>query len=304
MEDFLLIKSIGSLITANGTQKYQIKSVLSNSEIIIIDNCIEQLEKYAGLHTLFRMTLENYLDLSRFLDTQENTENINDLNEVSRYTNRFLINYLSSSKMFIEHTEMNIKKLFGDKSFEYKTWKSVTSQEYDTYFSYRFLYQLRNFTQHYGFPVGTITSHLTNKKGQETKVINIFFNKFSLLRSNFNWKKVRTDLENMPSDFSVFKIINEFNGCLARLYQLALGIICKELVLAIPKYLKLLQALKVNSDPMMFTFKDYRDRNNPNKSDTIFRLPYKEVHNCLKDMFDFKVLVDSNDTKQPQEQLK
>ena len=67
--------------------------------------------------------------------------------------NLHIMNYLSSVKTFLQHSEFNLKKKYGKNSQRFKSFKNATNHAFDTCFSYRFLYHLRNYVQHCGMPV-------------------------------------------------------------------------------------------------------------------------------------------------------
>lgn len=265
-----------------------IKGAISDLEKKSLDNLFEELKVYKGTKTLFDMSLHNQCDLLNFLSQDKISTSSETL---GLHTNRFLINYLSSAKMFIEHTELTIKKKYGEKSQQFQEWKIDTALEYDNHFAYRFLYQLRNYTQHSGLPIGSISKQLVENNGEETKVLKISFNRDKLLEDSFNWKKLRKEIEDLPEKFLVLDLVNEFNGCMARLYQSALAQISKDLASSIQDYLKLLALYKINGLPFLYKFKNYTDRYNPENYMQVQPLPpQKEMVDCLTDLHEFKVI--------------
>jgi hypothetical protein len=57
-------------------KEMQILGTLSSSEMRVIDKLKEQLHRFNGMKSLFKMSLDNYLDLTRFLDREEKNEKI------------------------------------------------------------------------------------------------------------------------------------------------------------------------------------------------------------------------------------
>lgn len=277
-------------------KEMRILGALSTSEMRVIESLKEQLHRFNGIESLFKMALENYLELTRFLEKEEKEEGagIEKFKNIGFQTNRILINYLSSTKMFIEHTEMNIKRYYGFESANFKTWKIATNNEYDNHVEYRFLYQLRNYTQHIGLPIGSVSrSLITNDR---ESAIRINFHRDSLLEANFNWKKVRDDIANMPGKFSIFPIINKYNGCMARLYQAALKAIVVDLMEAVDKYMILLNERDLKGTPYIVHFKNQKDRlktlrglESGNNNLDIHPLPFEEIQKCIEDVQGFKV---------------
>lgn len=63
-----------------------------------------------------------------------------------------LVNWLLGFRAFLDHLQTHLSELFGKDSREMQSFKALTSRLFDSHFGYRFLYRLRNFTQHCGFP--------------------------------------------------------------------------------------------------------------------------------------------------------
>jgi len=67
--------------------------------------------------------------------------------------NRRLVNYLSTMRLLLDHYEMRLKRRYGKRSAQVIDFEKETRSSFDGNFAYRFLYKLRNFAQHFGFPV-------------------------------------------------------------------------------------------------------------------------------------------------------
>lgn len=62
--------------------------------------------------------------------------------------NSHMINMLGAGRSLVDSLEICIKNAYGNESNEYKEYKTGSSAVYDENFNYRFLYHLRNFSQH------------------------------------------------------------------------------------------------------------------------------------------------------------
>ena len=67
--------------------------------------------------------------------------------------NRRIINLLTTSRLYIDHTPHHLTAIFGDNSPEEQQFKSRRSTHYDNSLSYRLLEALRNYVQHRGLPL-------------------------------------------------------------------------------------------------------------------------------------------------------
>jgi hypothetical protein len=61
------------------------------------------------------------------------------------------VNWLLGFRAFLDHVQAHLSELFGKSSEEIHKFKEVTNRAFDSHFGYRFLYRLRNYTQHCGF---------------------------------------------------------------------------------------------------------------------------------------------------------
>lgn len=257
-----------------------IRGCLSNHDMKIIHNCKNTLKKYEGVHGLYLMCGDNFKELLTIIEDVEANNKYLEM-EYVRSINRVLVNYLSSTKMFLEHTEIKIKKTFGDKSQEFSIWKSATSKEYDDYFSYRFLYQLRNFTQHIGLPIGNFNQSIDPKKEKRSK-LNIFFSKEYLLGSSFDWKKIKDELESQNEHFSVMPILQEYNKSIYRLCIISLELLIVPDVNDLVKYIEMLKQKDVKGLPYLINFKNQKERLTPQKWKGFQPLPYNDCADCIK----------------------
>lgn len=120
--------------------------------------------------------------------------------------NRLILNLLSSIRTYLDHTETRLKREYGKDSEELKIFKAETSKAYDDNFAYRFLYKLRNYSQHCGLPAGSLrTTSSENEKPNH-------FLKLSLLRDNllqnYEWgNPVTEELRNQEELFDIISLI-------------------------------------------------------------------------------------------------
>ena len=117
-----------------------------------------------------------------------------------------LLNYLSAVRTFVDHAETGLKREYGADSQQFTDFKKATSREFDNSFSYRFLSQLRNFTQHCGLPLGELglnASSTPPKSAVTTGCVEALFLRDYLLGNFDGWKMVKEELAKMPEKFPV-----------------------------------------------------------------------------------------------------
>ena len=65
-----------------------------------------------------------------------------------------IVNFLSSMHMYLEHTGRHLKHADeADEGNREASWDAARHAEFDDYFAYKFLYELRNYVQHRDLPV-------------------------------------------------------------------------------------------------------------------------------------------------------
>jgi len=123
-------------------------------------NIVNEVDDSIDLFLIHNYNFQKTVDFHNgdFRDFIENmTEPIktdkNEYTHIKIEINRILLNYLSSFRMLIDHSERLIKKRFGKDSKDFLKFKKTLKNIYDNHFEYRFIYKLRNFCQHCGIPV-------------------------------------------------------------------------------------------------------------------------------------------------------
>lgn len=82
--------------------------------------------------------------------------------------NRYVINLLTSAKMYMDQTMRDIRTCNSSDDLSKEFFKKITSEHYDKFFEYRFMEALRNHVQHYGFPASSVTASVRTKRTEES----------------------------------------------------------------------------------------------------------------------------------------
>ncbi|NPE27294.1 hypothetical protein HNV12_04810 [Methanococcoides sp. SA1] len=139
--------------------------------------------------------------------------------------NRLVLNFLSSFRTFLDHFDRSLKQQYGKDSQIYSSFKQSLSYQYDNSFAYRFLYRLRNYTQHCGMPVHTINFSSESDKTDESKTnhsMNIFLNREKLLAEYDKWKSLATDISKLPEEFEISPLLDKMMESLDKILKLVL----------------------------------------------------------------------------------
>lgn len=123
---------------------------------------------------------------------------------------RRLLSFVAAFRTYVDQSEARLKRQYGKVSDQLAAFKKLAAESFDGYFEYRFLYKLRNFVQHVGFPDW---SPWVDGKAHDGSIWR-FFKLFEpsadpreLLAAPFDdWGAVRKDLEAMSERISIEKV--------------------------------------------------------------------------------------------------
>ncbi|MDD4871297.1 MAG: hypothetical protein PHR77_12120 [Kiritimatiellae bacterium] len=186
---------------------------LSAQEIQLYETHKSTITEYDSQHRLINIVELNYTELKNFLTALEN--NTITFNDPRLNADRLVMNYLSSFRSLTDHLESH-------KISYQNRWKEIEKllhDLFDKYFSYRFMYKLRNYAQHYECPVATFSI----SKAQNRNEVRLFCDKKRLLNAGTDiWgSKIFTELEMLPKDeIDLSSIISEHVNVLDKIRQL------------------------------------------------------------------------------------
>jgi len=135
--------------------------------------------------------------------------------------NTRILNYMMSVKTLLDHMETNINRKHGEQSNEFIDFKALLSHEYDNYFSYRFMYRLRNFVQHCGMPPLTYTASksLDEANSKLSVELNVYFLRDQLIRKFSKWgSQVKSEIIQMEEEFPILPILNEHVNTIYKIF--------------------------------------------------------------------------------------
>jgi hypothetical protein len=130
-----------------------------------------------------------------------------------------VLNWLTATRLFIDHHLTSFASDYGENSDQRQQLQAAIRNEYDNSMAYRFLYKLRDYTQHCGFPVDQVTLAAANPdKNKRATTVEFTAGRDRLL-ANFDWKsKVREDLLKMPERIDVLELIEQASPCFRRIF--------------------------------------------------------------------------------------
>jgi hypothetical protein len=117
---------------------------------------------------------------------------------------RFL-NWLLSVKAFLDLTQAQLTRRYGAGSDELTRFEQATKSEYDSHFSYRFIYKLRNFAQHSAFPPleGRVRVEVDDETDESVRWLELYLDRDKLLDQWSEWTSLKEELQLLPAEIPV-----------------------------------------------------------------------------------------------------
>lgn len=211
--------------------KITILREMTDNEYLEYENNLKVLLSFSNKQQLFTILDLNFEDLKNALDNYliefKSNPSMNwvRMEKMIMNINRLLLNFLSAFRTLLDHMEYTLKKNYGNESENFTRFKNLCSEQYDLYFSYRFLYKLRNYAQHCGMPVGSLTieSKAISIESKEVEdYLAIYFERDVLLSNYDSWGSIKNELNNMPLKFEITPFVDEVMECISRINLLVI----------------------------------------------------------------------------------
>ena len=159
---------------------------------------------------LFSIVGWNYFEFNRiillyFTCYINNDFSLVDEKPIDININRYFLNLLSSFRSYLDHMDKKLSNRFGKNSQLRSNFKQYCSEEYDGNFSYRFLYGIRNYAQHRGFPINHINLGQRPSSSDPNRAeyyLNIHISRNEILMDH-DWKKLTNEIEKLPEFIDV-----------------------------------------------------------------------------------------------------
>lgn len=120
-------------------------------------------------------------------------------------------NFLSSATSFLSTSQVKLRRDFGERSREYIEWNTCRNTLRKNSFSYRLLYELRNYSQHSNIPISTAHIRLENMAvGTPAASAILYLSKKELLNSGYNWKSLGKEIQCLEDKINIIPFIEEY----------------------------------------------------------------------------------------------
>ena len=205
---------------------------IAADELALLNSAIDSLGLFNRSYSLLEICEENFLELVEFFQRMEQARGFNDKtwHGCSITLNRLLQNYLSSFRTYIDQHKAVFKRGSSSNLNLFDQFKKQTECQSGNNFSYRFLWELRNYFQHCGLVVGgvDIFPQPGNCVGLFSTMM-IYLDRNSLLKV-YNWKPaLKTEIENNPDRIDIKSHVLQLHDCIHEIAHLCLRS-CIELI--------------------------------------------------------------------------
>jgi len=224
----VILATINGLASQKDRNNFTVVRHLTPDELKRIGDSLRLVKEYKINNQLFEILTQNYSelfnDLKQFLETyKKGLLTQSNLDFVHLNLNRHILNFLTSFRTYLDHVETNLKRNCGPESSEFQAFKQACANQFDSNFSYRFVYKLRNYVQHCGLPLGSFKASLIDdveniedenftfriNKPEQQEALSICFKKSDLIEKFGGWGGlVLPDLEKQPDEIEITEHIN------------------------------------------------------------------------------------------------
>jgi hypothetical protein len=239
--------------------------ILSNAEFQRYSEATVYLLDFSRSQQLYKIVLLNYEDFLNIVinysdDYKKEPGNVNFpiMEKIFIDINRYLLNFLFSVRTFLDHTETKLKNVYGNNSPKVDQFKKACSFEYDNNFSYRFLYKLRNYSQHCGLPIEGFSLKSEEEPKFSGNIRNSLIVKFkreSLLNYNGWGSRIKQEIQGLPQEFNVIPHVAIFYKSLDKINNVLINDNISELTKN-AEYVEqlIMPATKNDGFPIIFSF--------------------------------------------------
>lgn len=208
--------------------KYSIK--ISETQFESLETSKDALVEITGIEQLFEFLVENYFEFEIELHKTATRFLISGIQEIEWFQNQYskivrrILNFLTTSRGYIDQSKKRIQNI------GYKSEKIVPqffgffSEQYDAHLGYRVIEALRNYSQHYGYPIKSILYMYKRVEkedaGGPVKIVLTPYIDISDLENDGNFKKsVLDELKKLDKKNDIKPHIRRYMASLGEIHE-------------------------------------------------------------------------------------
>jgi hypothetical protein len=198
-----------------------------------ISEALARLRRFSDQDT-FELVRHNFEELVQTVDDvrqvlERSASNLAPARQSHRRIQTCLVNWLQSTRVFLDQTSARLRRDFGADSNAVQEFETATHSEYDAHLTYRLVYKLRDYCTHIGMPplsmsYGASIRRQSDGSEEEVKKFKCQFDPRSLLDSWDDWRaQVTADLQGLQGPFDVVPAVTDAMEAFRRLAILAMA---------------------------------------------------------------------------------
>lgn len=181
----------------------------------------------------YDLLLRNFVSLERAIHEITLTRMVysksswSDFIESMQAVNLEVMNLLSMCRTYIDHMPQHLSAIFGSGSEEQESFKKEVQLEYDSTLGYRVLYALRNYVQHRGLPIHSMSynNQWVDERRACSHSVTPFISVEVLEREGDFKKKVLEELKKIGERVDLRLLVLENMSSFARLHKLVRSLV-------------------------------------------------------------------------------
>lgn len=254
LEDDDIIQNIAEVNMIDGEKGFEIKDMEITEEWRELSKQTgDYTNRFSRLESIYMLVLGDIANFNKTRNKLELYESYPESKQDLDSLPRIFMHILSSGVLFVKYLENFMKENYGKNSDEAKEIRSKLSEFYDNEFVYRFMYELRNYSQHKEIPVHHINSQLIDHPKKKVK-IEVEINTNRLIESGYGWKKVfREDFSKRKPIISVRYLLREYFRIISLIYGAANEIYLSKDIQEILKIRTALDQVYQTSSPLFIS---------------------------------------------------
>jgi hypothetical protein len=266
--------------------KFEDIRVISKQIFEDVQKDIDIINEYRSHFLVFVYFQLNLIEFDSFRKKLTNIPikklNINKISSANNHlnSNRIIFNLLSSFGLFIDNAKSHIIRQFGQQSIESLNFTSILNLNFDNYFSYRFLYKLRNYSLHLGFPIDMAPFEaIENIVNPESMVGNfklIVSREKIIQEKKLFGSKIIQDIANMTDDVDIIPLVNQLGKLIFKVEKHIYSLHHVKLEEAISN-LKLFAGRHKTPDNKISIIFDLKEDGKYIRANTL-TIPFEEIH--------------------------
>lgn len=184
---------------------------------------VNQISYLMNPYLLFKLAFDDFIDWkNQYYKLVADRVSYHNANQKRIYleVNYKICTVLSFFRQFLDQCANLLSDEYGKESEVYKLFDRETSLIFDSEFSYRFGYKLRNYALHRYIPIKSFTITYENIDSKEIYNAEPFIETKELLKEKDLWGKNWEELSTLSSDINAFDLLEKIHKHTLRLHSL------------------------------------------------------------------------------------